>query len=446
MESYECPLGDGLILRSVRDERDAQRYIAFFARYHTPISVRTADILLHRHPHGSPADYLFVEDQRTGEMVSTTGLIPWRCSLDGVTLSVAQLEMVVTQRSYRHRGLIRAQVRRFHEMVSERGYDLSVIEGIPYYYRQYGYTYAVDHRAYDALPAWRIPEIPADLAERYVLRPAAEEDAPLLNRLYTEGMAGVQFAALRDETYWRFLLRHAHFPARLLEERPGGRVVGYVVAVPIREGRGIRVLEAAVPGREAGLAVLAALAAEAARSPGPRGEIQLGWPASAALVQLARSLGSAPLPAYQWLLRIPDAGRFLERIAPCLERRLAASDCAGLTADLCLNLYREAYLLHFRAGKLEAVERPGFVDYSMGAEGEDLPDHSTVGIPPEAFVRLATGYRTLEELSDAWPDIVVRPAMRRVVEVLFPRLSAYFCMPYLYLGPLDSSDRSAAEG
>jgi len=30
MPPYEQSLGDGLTLRSVRDERDAQRYVAFF--------------------------------------------------------------------------------------------------------------------------------------------------------------------------------------------------------------------------------------------------------------------------------------------------------------------------------------------------------------------------------------------------------------------------------
>ena len=39
----------------------------------------------------------------------------------------------------------------------------------------------------------------------------------------------------------------------------------------------------------------------------------------------------------------------------------------------------------------------------LGDEG----DPSFLCIPPEAFVRLALGYRGLEELRDAWPDIVV---------------------------------------
>ncbi len=67
------------------------------------------------------------------------------------------LEMVVTHPDYRRRGLVRALIERFHRVTAERGFDLCFIEGIPYYYRQFGYTYAVDHRSYDALAASAIP-------------------------------------------------------------------------------------------------------------------------------------------------------------------------------------------------------------------------------------------------------------------------------------------------
>ena len=133
---------------------------------------------------------------------------------------------------------------------------------------------------------------------------------------------------------------------------------------------------------------------------------------------------SAPLPSDQWLLRVPDVGALLAAIAPVLARRLARSDCAGLSADLCLNLYREGFRLRFVQGRLEAVAPLGFVDASLGADGGDLC------IPPEAFVRLLFGYRELDALRDAWPDIVVKRASRRVWETLFPRTQSWVWMPY----------------
>jgi hypothetical protein len=64
----------------------------------------------------------------------------------------------------------------------------------------------------------------------------------------------------------------------------------------------------------------------------------------------------------------------------------------------------------------------------MGADGGDLC------IPPDAFTRLLLGYRTLDELADAWPDMVVRPARRHLWQVLWPKQPVYFWLPYMAYG------------
>ena len=60
----------------------------------------------------------------------------------------------------------------------------------------------------------------------------------------------------------------------------------------------------------------------------------------------------------------------------------------------------------------------------MGADGGHLC------IPPEAFVRLVFGYRSLEQLFDAWPDIIVKRAIRHLIDVLFPLMPSYLYTPY----------------
>jgi hypothetical protein len=159
------------------------------------------------------------------------------------------------------------------------------------------------------------------------------------------------------------------------------------------------------------------------------GEIVLGWPAESTLVSVARTLGSSIRPADQWLLRVVDLLHLLQKLAPVLAARLAASPHAGFTGDLTLNLFRQAYLLQFAAGELRQVREMGFMDASMGADGGDLC------IPPDAFVRLLLGYRTLDELSDAWPDIVVRPTRRHLWQTLWPKQTVYFWKPYMAYHP-----------
>lgn len=418
MFPFEHALGDGLVLRTLRNEADVDG----FAALHGIISAAeqiTCAYLPRHHPTTSFDDYLVVEDTREGRIVSTTCLLPWHWRYEQVSLGAAMLEMVVTHPDYRQRGLVRAQIERFHQIVAARGDNLSVIEGIPYYYRQYGYAYAVDHYPTYSLPAWRAAEAPVEAPGAHTVRQAAPDEAGALAALYAQAMAPLDLITQRDAAYWRFLLEWARYPAWLIER--AGEAVGYLVIQP--GSRGPRVLESGIRDHAAALAALHHLRAQAAA------EIQIAAPPTDALLQLAQSLGATPLPSDQWLIRLRDTAGFLATIGPALERRLAASAYAGLTTDLILNLFRRACRLRFSDGKLTQVQDIGFVDASLGANGGDLC------IPPDAFIRLIFGYRSLSELRDAWPDIVVKPAHRHLWETLFPPLRAYLSMPYLYCGP-----------
>lgn len=414
-------LGDGLVLRSVQSQADAERYAAFNSEFVSAIQGLTCATLLAHHPTMRWDDFFFVEDETTGAMVSTICLIPWRSRLGGIELKVAMLEMVVTHPAYRHRGLVRKQIEHFQRCVAAQGFDLCIIEGIPYYYRQYGYAYATDHWASDGLAVARVPdgEKRSEEESPIRLRAATMADVALLDAFYTESMSQLTCWTERSHEYWRYLIEAAHFPTVMVEDAASGDALGYVVGW--LNGKGAQICESGIPTASTALALLQWCKAHVG------GELILGWPAESTLVQVARSLGSSIRPADQWLLRVVELPQLLQKLAPLLAARLADSPFAGLDAELVLNLYRQAYLLRFQAGELVAVESIGFVDASMGADGGDLR------IPPDAFVRLLLGYRTLDELADAWPDIGVRPTRHHLWQVLWPKQTAYFWKPYMAL-------------
>jgi predicted N-acetyltransferase YhbS len=419
MPTNEAHLTPELVLRTVRDERDIERFAAFHTAINDAVQGETCANLLRHHPDITDDDFLLIEDKSRGDIVSTVCLIPWQHRCEEVTLRVAMLEMVATHPNYRQRGLVRALIKRFHQIVSERHFDFIIIEGIPYYYRQFGYAYAMDHGRMDSLPVWRIPDLPASATERYQRRPATLDDLPTLTQLYQRAIAPLQWATLRPPAYWRYLLQAANYPVQMVEDRQTGEVTGYLCAIQQPIAGRTRVFESSLADAATALSVLRQLKQETAN------ELQLGWPLTNTLLQVGRSLGSTPMAGDQWLLRIPDVAALLSKLAPVLERRLAASSWAGLTATLLINLFRQAFALRFIDGKLYEISRAGFVDASMGADGGDLC------IPPDAFVRLIFGYRTLDELQDGWPDIVVRPASRHLLDSLFVKAPGYFWMPYL---------------
>ena len=120
------------------------------------------------------------------------------------------------------------------------------------------------------------------------------------------------------------------------------------------------------------------------------------------------------------------------RIGPTLENRIACSAFAGFTGEFAINLFCEAFKLEFQQGNLSEVHTLGFVPVSNDSREGDIL------IPRDAFVRLVLGYRQLDELRDAWPDIVVKRESRYLLHVLFPKMTSCFCMPWRYFGLLST--------
>lgn len=412
-------LPNHLLMRHVRDDRDRDAFAAFNAACNNPREGATCASLLYHHPLMTPEDFWLVEDQHSGQIVSTICLIPWIGRLAGVDLRIAQLEMVLTHPDYRSQGLVRAQVKNFISTVQARGYDLSIIWGIPYYYRQYGYAYALNGDVCESLPAFRIPQPPPD-SQGCTLRPAQAVDLPLLQDLYAHGVPQLDFYLARSAAQWRYLLLDARQPVQLIEDQDG-RALGYAI-LSLTDARAF-VREVGLPGAPEAWAFLQGLKALG------RPEILIAWPQTTPLVQIARSLGSVTIREGQWLLRVTEMLPLLHRLGPLFEQRLAASSWRAASPTLTINLFREAYRLRFVEGHFAGVEGLGFVDSSMGADGGDLC------IPPDAFIRLLFGYRGLAALADAWPDLVVKPTARSLIDVLFPPLASYLSTPYHYLGP-----------
>ncbi len=417
---YSERLPNGLVLHSLRGEADKDRFAAFNGECNNPSEGATCACLVHHNPETTPDDYWLVEDESSGQVVSSTCLLPWNARLGGIDLRLAQLEMVLTRLQYRGQGLVRLQMEHFEQAVKERGFDLSLIWGIPYYYRQFGYAYAIEGDFRQSLPSWKIPDLGA--ASLLRLRPAGAADIPSLVEWYAFAVQGLDFYIQRSLRFWRYLLEDARHPIEIVEDAQTGAPLGYAIISCSLDA--VDVIESGLERMETALQLLRALKQQAAP------KILVGGPATSSLAKAAISLGSLYVPGSQWLLRLPDLAAFLRRLAPLLEQRLLDSGWYSLNTGLILNLYRQAYRLRFEAGKLAGVDALGFVDASMGAEGGDLQ------LPPEAFLRLAFGFRSLDELVDAWPDTLVKPEARLLVESLFPKVEAYLATPYHYMGPV----------
>jgi GNAT superfamily N-acetyltransferase len=418
-------LGDGLVLRAVESDADADRVIAINSAIHgTGVEPVLRRWLLDGHPALFREGWLFVEDVSSGEVVSTLSLMPVRWRYGDQTLPVAEMGFVATRPAYRGRGLQRSLADHFEHLARDMGYTLAAIEGIPGFYGQFGYEYAVPLIGGTDLAFARVPDDP--VPDGYRTRAADLDDVPALQRFYDASIAGLDIAALRGAELWRLHLElsvETDFYGRTTVIERDGAMVGYVRWTDDDWMDPLRILELAVqPGPDARNAILLALqfARERGRAENRDG-LRLQLPEDHPAVRVAGYLGGVDTGYYGWQMKVLDLAGFMRAVGSTLEARLAASVLDGYSGTLLFNLYRSRLALRFERGRLAEV------DGTHSSRGGDRPG---ARMRQKQATQLWLGWRGREALEGWYPDFSTRAEARHLLDVLFPRARAYIYTAY----------------
>lgn len=394
-----------------------------------PLRILTLDLMSGRHPTTTAADFVVVEDIKAGKIVSCACLIPQAWVYEDIPFPVGRPELVGTDPAYRRRGLVRAIFDAIHALSAAYGHLAQGITGIPWFYRQFGYEYALPLGGGRLLNINDVPVLKEDEAEPYQIRRVTEEDIPALMRLYRRQCAGKLVTTVIDEAWWRYDLSGRsqgsdhEYRAYCILNGQGG-VVGYY-SIPARLwgshlGVWEIVLEAGVSLRSALPSVVRALKAQgevyAARAGDKKGPLTgirfaLGLEHSA-YEAFDTKLGPSQ-PPYGWYVRVPDVPGFIHHIAPVLERRLAGSVMSGFSGELNITFYQAGLRLAFQHGKL--IEAANWQAPQTNQKWEGA------GFPPLVFLKLLFGYRSLEELRYAFPDCWASEEPALLLNALFPK-------------------------
>jgi predicted N-acetyltransferase YhbS len=416
--TYRHSLDNNLVLKSLANQNDVDRLAAFNGQIFGQDVFEMTRSLILNHPPARPEYWLFIEDESSGQIVSSLALIPWQWRYEDVMLKAGEMGIVGTLEAYRNKGLIRTLDRRFKELLRRDDFDLTHIQGIPYFYRQFGYEYALPLNA-----AWEIElhNIPAPAVESpYQFRLASVDDIPVLTRLYDEAVGSLDISTVRETDIWRCIFEQPSGSA--LESEvwlmldAAQQIVGYWRITEHGFGSGLHVSEASRLGNVTAIALLQHLKAAALERNKPN--IRLDLPDNHDLVQVARGWGAHDMGSYAWQIHLVDVARLLRKLAPVLERRIAASLFARLSQKVNLNLYRETFELHFEGGKLLAVTNIGF------------QESGDIRIPPPLLTPLLLGYRSREELCKSHPDVAIWGQAQHLIDVLFPKMRGFIYSNY----------------
>ena len=384
--------------------------------------------LMSGHVTVTPDDIFVVVDQANNDkMASATLLIPQTWRYEDVTLSVGRPELVATYPEYRGRGLVKALFEAVHERSAALGHQLQVITGIPNFYRQFGYTMAVDLGSHASYPLHTLSDPAPDYKPKFTLRPATEDDLPDIKRWYDDMARKRLLTEARSAEVWRYeLFGHNAGSGHVLDVQmivnAEGQAVGYLELHGfLWDKENINCTGYVVGGESSYLEtfedVMRGIKGWALNRFGYLPALQsFGGGIDASLDTLIdRSVGGLiRRREYMWYVRVPEMIPFLRHIQPVLERRLENSGANRYTGDFKIGFYDlKGISIHFEQGKITGIEN------IQGKDGYDI------SFPWELFWNVVFGQHTYDELRFILPEVWASRKAAVLLDALFPKKKSW---------------------
>jgi Acetyltransferase (GNAT) domain len=334
-------------------------------------------------------------------VVSTATLLDETLVLDGLQIPAGQVELVATDRAYEGRGLVRALMDWAHERSRRRGQLANVMLGIPYFYRLFGYTYAIPIAAVRSIDA----EVTAD---GHTVRKATVADIPAMAALQEAEQSRADLWMPHSTPLWRWLVARGGSDQWVVER--DGVVVATGRSTPPDEG--VRLCEVAAVDATA----LHALVAHT------RPTVACERPGTVAGGALEPFLGPAEEEASSYYVRIADPVALLEHLRPVFGRRLSGSSFAGAEGEAVVSFFRSHVRLPFKAGEVGEVVAGGVMQ-APGVVGG-------AGVAPDLLASLLFGPYGLKGLAARHPDVYPGPNAE-LLQTLFPPVRSDLVTFYL---------------
>jgi len=211
---YRRDLGDGLVLRwSTQDDMEHIVQLCgqvFRDSAAEPLNAHIMNtvrrLMSGYHPWMNPTDFAVIEDthKEGNPIIACTCLWRHEWEYEGIPFGVGRPEIVASDPTYRRRGLVRALFETIHARSEAEGHLVQAITGIPYFYRQFGYEYALDLEGRRVTYLSIIPKAKEGEPEPYTLRTATVEDLALIMQAYNSRRATSMVWHNISERYWRY--------------------------------------------------------------------------------------------------------------------------------------------------------------------------------------------------------------------------------------------------
>lgn len=424
---------NNLKFRRANSDNDIKELKQFFNNIFHPEKVgELAEVLTERHPNVGKDAWFLIEDTEVSKIVAGFVIIPWKWKFEGIELKVAESGIVGTDPDYRGKGLMRKLYNELDIYIKESGYDLSMIQGIPGFYHNFGYYYSVTMDNHINMPFHNISEYSGK--DEISIRECTDNDIDFL--VSQDEITSSEFAVsvYRDSEVLKYLLNDSNkteYGGSFYVVENKTHNMSYYFKTSLQSfGTGLTINEISENIDYMSFCkVLEFCKKDAVKNGKPY--IRLDLHNESAAGKMALSMGAEEGSPYAYQIKIDNRLDFIRKISPVLEKRLKNTMFSTLSAKLRIDMYKESVDISFNNGTIADV----------CISGSDSPDY-TFNLPIDLFPVLMLGHRTWQELNSNRPDIApqmqyLSPVENRaftdcrlLIDTLFPKCKSWVYLQY----------------
>jgi len=349
-------------------------------------------------------------DSQTGTLAAALTRAHWDIIFGDIPLKVWEQAIVGTRPAHRRKGLLRALNDQLHKDADENHVDMLIIQGIPDFYRRFGYRYALGMENHINLDLDKIEEQDEEtLPLSDTFREATLKDYPLFLKEEQKRHGSYLVKAHRSEEHWHYYINEGQDSEYSSETwvYTGEKDIYYIKIQHHGFGEGLIVSEMSDDLCGIDLdRVLAFLKGKARENKKPY--IRFNLPVGIPVTRNLREKGAEVIDEYGWQVKIPNAFSFVKKIRPVLQQRLKDAGDKS-TGSLSLNMGKEVIVLTLKEGQIVQIS-------------QEVPEEVwTIILPRDLFEPVILGYRKVEEIRRIRPDFTPwGEEAGRLLKILFP--------------------------
>lgn len=342
--------------------------------------------------------------KHNNKIISTITLIDFPINYFGIIIKSAELGLVATDESYRGKGINSVITDIYHKRLNEENYLISVIEGIPYYYRKFGYNYSVKMGG----EKLELKNLETKKDDSVNLVPALKTDLEYIFETFVKTNKGIYSHKNKEifETQ-AFIYNNKELKNNAYIIYENNIKTGYFL---ISDNGVVKdISDMSFNSYENILDFI--------KSNYKIDEVYADIPYNNKFISFLKTKNSINDQHYAWQIRIMDDFKFLETIKPVLENRLFNSIFKNEEFDFNYNNFKYLINIKIKNSKISFIKK-------IFAESWDF------NLSPQGAVKLFFGHNSIEEINEFLPDCMVIKKYKELIDVMFPKTNAFFYQSY----------------